>query len=631
MANTALHIIKSYGVGLLLSLFASTSFAKAIIDSDVAQQFNHMNNQSMPLQMAYDSKPISLLVFLHSMKEKKEFIDAINKISSIQIQDLAFMPTVAVIMLSPNINTLNQIATHPAVMQISSNSAGTDELDITAQRLNSTRSDEISSDVDDWWANGYTGQHGVLGLIDDGVDPNHPSLANKTLLVRKEAGSNYTNYLNGVRTAHGTGVACIYASEDSLYPGTAYGTSTIVTGLSGRETAETSSLMLTMSTLDWMLNRATVKPTIINYSMGNGPIACPTCPEWSGLAKVIDYVVNHEKILWVKSAGNAGYIAPTQHIPFASTLTVPGDNYNALTVANMNMFLAQSGGPTHKRTNRELHVISETSSRGPTPFGRRKPDLTAPGHDTRTCAPDPTLYGFNYTSAMDYFNGYRLMGGTSSAAPHVGASVLLIQDTGIKNPMAIKALLINSADTWTDNNMPAGQGLETGHYQIMGSEWNRTYGWGYINMQTAFKQRNNIIEDTLSSSHPVKEYEAMLDIGEKVTLVHERRVGYTLAGKEWRISHLKIEMIDLDTQRLVASDDSAIDTVHQVGNCERPAGQKSCSAQTKPIHALVRISLLSEMIDGSDIEPFALVLNTSKNKSFLSSCLPKKIFGRVGI
>lgn len=95
--------------------------------------------------------------------------------------------------------------------------------------------------------------------------------------------------------------------------------------MAGEETADPASILLTMETLDWMLNRSEVKPTLINYSMGNGrlDLNCPSCPEWSGLAKVIDYVVN-TKILWVKSAGNSGYIEATQHFPYASTLTVPG-------------------------------------------------------------------------------------------------------------------------------------------------------------------------------------------------------------------------------------------------------------------------------------------------------------------
>ncbi len=440
----------------------------------------------------------------------------------------------------------------------------------------------------------------------------HPVLAQKKMVIRKEGGSRYSDYQNGVRTAHGTGVACIYSSTDPQYKGIAYGAKTIVSGLSGEETADLQNIMLTLSTLDWMLKRSGTRPTIINYSIGNGVLSCPNCPEWSGLAKVIDYVVNHEKILWVKSAGNEGYIEPTKQIPFASKLTVPADNYNALTIANMNT-INHNSMVNYKTADREQHSIHVTSSRGPTPFGRRKPDLAAPGFDTRTCAPDPHTYGFNYSVAMDYHEGFRLMGGTSSAAPHVGASALLLQDAGITNPMSIKALLINSADAWTDNGKANPQdGATINHFPVMGSEWNRTYGWGYINMQKAFDQRMDLIEGQVSFENPVQEFQTILDVGEKVTLVHERRVGYFKNSIEWKLSHLGLEIRDLDTQKLIVSDDSPIDTVHQVANCKRPEGQKNCSNETKAIRALIRVKLLNRTIDGSSSEPFALVLRMKK-------------------
>jgi serine protease AprX len=306
--------------------------------------------------------------------------------------------------------------------------------------------------------------------------------------------------------------------------------------------------------------------------------------------------------LWVKSAGNAGYSLPTGSLPFASTLTVPGDNYNALTVANMNT-LVRLDDTTVKTADRTKHLIRETSSRGPTPFGRRKPDLTAPGHDTRTCAPDPQIYDFTYSQAMNYKDGWRLMGGTSSAAPHVGASALLLQDSGIDHPIAIKALLINSADAWTD----AGT-ASLGHKQIVGSHWDRTYGWGYINMDEAFKQRTHLIEGELTTEHPIWEYQTVLNRGQKVTLVHERRVGYTTEGKEWALSHLALEVIDLASQRVLSSDDSPIDTVHQVAYCKQSPDEEQCEDTSKTLKVLVRVKLLNTTIDGSQVEPFALVV-----------------------
>lgn len=592
-------LLKQCWIAFLLTTIHLTVFAQAIIDADVrqvivsAKQFKSLN---------VNQHKISVLIFLHSSAEKELFINEIKQAGNVTIQEMGFMPAVMV-QLPNNRSLFDRLANSSRVAQISLYNPAAAELDKSAQILKLAPS-SLYPDVNNWWAHGFTGKKGILGLIDTGVDEQHPALSGKQFIVRKEQGSDYSNFLNGVKAPHATGVACIYASNNEQYKGIAYDTPTIIHGLAGEETADTSSIMLTMSTLDWMLNRAELTPTIINYSMGNGrlDLNCPACPEWSGLAKVIDYVVNTQKILWVKSAGNAGDITPTYQFPFASTLTVPGDNYNGLTVANMDTFVTEQDTRT-KTVDRTKHRIRNTSSRGPTPFGRRKPDITAPGHDTRTCAPDPGIYGFIYTSAMDYKDGYRLMGGTSSAAPHVGASVLLLQDAGIQHPIAIKALLINSADTWADDNAIIADATHK-----IGSYWNRTYGWGYINMEEAFRQKDSIIESELTPTASVWEYPASLKAGEKVTLVHERRVGYAPDGHEWKLSHLKLELIDGANHTIIDSDTSPIDTVHQVANCKRQSNQLDCINDDKITSVLIRVTLVNKTIEGSHSEPFAIVI-----------------------
>lgn len=579
---------------VFLCLISPLASAKAIINADVfgAIRFSKQANGT----------PLELIVFLNPDANKQLVIEELRAIEGVKVNDLNFIPALAI--QSPkDANGLNQIAEIQGVAHITRYQPARAELDISAQILKLSPS-YAYPDVSNWWANGYTGKKGIIGLIDTGIDFLHPALAKKNIIIRQEEGSGFSEYYNGVKEPHGTGVACIYASNDSKYKGIAFDAPTILSGLSGDENAQTASIMQTMSSLDWMLNRAPKKPTLINYSMGNGRMACTDCPEWSGLAKVMDYVINSKKILWVKSAGNLGYIEPSTTPLFASTLTVPGDNYNGLTIANMDTTVNAEQGVSLKVVQREQHQIRYTSSRGPTPWGRKKPDLTAPGHDTRTCAPDPALYHFDYSPSMDYHNGYRLMGGTSSAAPHVGGAALLLQDAGINDPMAIKALLINSADSWTD------EGTEkTNHHEIMGSLWNRTYGWGYINMEKAFTQRNNIHRAALSLAHPSWEYKTTLQVGDKITLVHERRVGYTKEGREWALSPVSLEIIDLHTNQVIDSDDSPIDTVHQISNCKRHGYQRDCSADTHALEVLVRVKLLGSAIDGSPEEPFVLVTN----------------------
>jgi serine protease AprX len=593
----------------------SPAWSKAIVDLEVASTINTLQFRPSALQK---SLSIPVIIFLHSKKDANSFVADLKKMPVVFIKKFDSIPVVF-LLLPANVDVLNKIANHPMAKQISFLHGGYEELELSQQAI-LLRASKLYPTIDNWWNNGYTGQHGIAGILDSGIAYEHPSLSTKHIIIRQEPGSGYESVKNGVRSAHGTGVACIYAGlGNPIFPndiGISPDVTTIVTGLAGEGDDNKEDIIQTLSSLDWMLNRAGVMPDVINYSFGNGPTNCLSCSDWSGLAKIIDYVVNHYHILLVKSAGNGGYVTHTLTTPYAATMTIPADNYNALTVANIN--------PTTKKNdklllnpNRNDHTIYFTSSRGPTLNGRKKPDLSAPGNDTRTCAPAPEIYDFIYTSAMDYHDGYRLMGGTSSAAPHVGAATLLLHDAGITSPLAKKALLINSADAYTDSDKVGPDDpqypYEGGHYPVMGSEWNRTYGWGYLNMQKAFDERNYIIEDTLTLKNPAKIYDVNLPIGAKITLVHERRVGYS-HGSEWQLSHLRLELIDPRTNHAIKQDDSAIDTVHQLANCQKKLHEQTCSSETKPIHVLVKVTVLSDSIDGADEEPYALASSVAINK-----------------
>src|SRR3990167_7272476 len=450
-------------ITLACVLSASLSWAKAIIDPDVKALISTPRSQILTSEQPSRTTTI---IFLHSEKEADLFIADLEQLDGVVTKKFDSIPAVLVSLpIDPLV--LNTIANHPAAMQISSFHGGHEELEFSEQAI-LLRPSHFYPRISNWWDNGYTGQHSIIGLLDSGV-------------------------------------ACIYAgSGNAVFPndiGIVQGSPTIIAGLAGEGDGNMDDLAQTLSSLDWMLNRAEAKPDVINYSFGNGLSNCSECPDWSGLAKVVDYVVNHNHILWVKSAGNGGYIESTPKAPYAATMTTTADNYNAITVANMNPTTIKDGEVT-LNPDRDLHAIRYTSSRGPTLNGRKKPDISAPGNDTRTCAPDQDLYSFSYTKAMDYHDGYRLMGGTSSAAPHVGAAALLLHDAGISSPMAKKALLINSADAYTDSGKPGPDdpkySYEGGHYPVMGTEWNRSYGWGYLNMQKAYEERDNLIQDKLS-------------------------------------------------------------------------------------------------------------------------------------
>jgi len=584
---------------LYLLLISSYSFAE-VIDQDLKNKFQTIGKKQQTI--------VPVLIFVQSNKHMLPIESLLKKLKGISYKKFQFMPLFAA-RLPISTTLLNQLASTPGISRISSIQPGTEESLLSTQSI-LLRPSAYYPDIHNWWEHGFNGKGQILGILDGGIAVEHPGLAGKEIIVRKEAGSHYDHYLNGVRSAHGTGVSCIYAGIGSSPfdedKGAAFGVSKIVSGFAGdkdSEGNEKNGLDLTISSLDWMLTRAPYKPNIINYSFGNGPVGCENCPEWSGLAQIIDYVVNHYKILWAKSAGNNGWIAPSQKFPFNTQLTIPGDNYNALTVANMNHVVKAQAGEA-ETAERLLHQIRFTSSRGPTRYGRKKPDISAPGHYSRTCAPDENTYPFKYSKSMDYQEGYRLMGGTSSAAPHVGSAVLIFRSAGITEPVAVKALLINSADAWDDLGQPVSNEIK--HHPVEGSLWNPTYGWGYLNMKKAFKQRKNIILSKLSSKNPEQHYTLSLPLGGKVTVVHERRVGYTAKGIPWRLTPLSLEIRDLKSNKLIMKDDSKMDTVHQVANCKRLKNERHCRQDVFAPKVMVIVKLTDTFIDGADAEPFAL-------------------------
>lgn len=399
---------------------------------------------------------------------------------------------------------LDQLARHPDVIKISENSPGEPELD----------SQIISLNVNPFWSDGNDGGVWDVGILDTGVEESHSALSGHTFL------ENYTS--NG---SHGTGIACMYGSTDATLRGLAFGLDKIIVDNAG-------SAATSMAGADWMVNTAADDPEVINYSFGNGTAANSS---WGSMARFVDGVVHNHSVVWVKSAGNAGFGDST-------TLTQPGENYNGITVTNMD----------DKNTNtRSDDVIRTSSSRGPTADGRRKPDIAAPGHNTSTCG---------------LGNTFTTLGGTSSAAPKVGAVALLLQDSGHSFPISMKATMINTADSWDD----ADTETTTDDGQVSGKEWNRTYGWGYLDAWHAEFHKADYFIDTITSSGTTNDHKFYVGqgwVGDKATLVWERDVSYNDddAPTEFsNLSDLNMRLYDEQDQALEDYDFASKDNVHQV-------------------------------------------------------------------
>ncbi len=402
---------------------------------------------------------------------------------------------------------------------------------------------QVSSLGANWfWSAGYDGGVWDVGVLDGGVLETHAALSGHTF---------YENYAS--HDSHGTGVACMYASTNATYRGLAFGLNAILVDNAGNTSTS-------MTGADWMVRSAGDDPEVINYSWGNGDA---TGDDWHAFSRFVDALVFDYSTSWAKSAGNQGF--------GTNTMTVPANNFNGLTVANMN---------DANTVSRADDVITASSSRGPTVLSRKKPDISAPGNNTMTC---------------NASGGYSNLGGTSSAAPKVGAGTLLLTDSGNWDPKAIKAVLINTADSWEDNNTEttADDGPKTG------KEWNKTYGWGYLDLWHANFHRDDYFIGSVKpkgQAGSYKLYKGQAYNGDKATLVWERDVDYNNAATPTSfraLSDLDLKLYNETNNAQVDSDVSIRDNVHQV-------------AANASMPAVVKVYAYSSSFDGAASEPFAL-------------------------
>ncbi len=427
---------------------------------------------------------------------------------------------------------LERLADSPDVIRVDKNAPGEPELDQHVYSLG----------VDAFWDAGYDGGIWDVGILDNGVEETHDALSSHTFL------ENYSPDGD-----HGTAMACIYASTDSTYRGLAYGLDKILVDNAGD--AATS-----MAGADWMVRFAADDPEVINYSWGNGLAATTS---WGSLARFVDGIVNNHNLVWVKSAGNNGYNATT-------TLTQPGENYNGMTVANMD------DANTLTRSDDRIHA---SSSRGPTYDNRKKPDISAPGQNTYTCVTG---------------NGWADFGSTSYAAPKVGAISLLLRDAGHYHPISMKATMINTADSWEDN----GTETITDDGPVTGKEWNRTYGWGYLDGWHAEFHKDDYFVDTIGQSGASNDYKLYVGqgwVGDKATIVWEREVDYNNASTPTSYSNLSdinLRLYDEASHDLEDTDFSARDNVHQVA--VETAGRKVIKVYAWSSSQSERVALATE-------------------------------------
>ncbi len=220
--------------------------------------------------------------------------------------------------------------------------------------------------------------------------------------------------------------------------------------------------------------------------------------------------------------------------------------------------------------------VADFSSRGPTPAGRKKPDLAA-------VAVSPVANSFWRSE----HHIWRFETGTSYAAPQAAAAATLLAGSGITDPLAQKAILIDSARP-ARATPSAPMGTQT--------TWQPDWGWGELDLADALNERTNFYTDGVPGNG-VRFYAATVQPGDRATLVWNRRVTSCLiAGcitpKASALTNLDLEVLDAASGARGALSASDKDNVEQV---RAPAAG--------PVVYKVRAS---SGVDGLAAEPYAI-------------------------
>jgi serine protease AprX len=253
--------------------------------------------------------------------------------------------------------------------------------------------------ADKVWGVEVTGKEIDVAVLDTGIHDEHPALR-----VEKEI--DYTGEGTDDLHGHGTHVAGIIASIDSVYRGVAYDADLFNVKVLNKYGSGYGSDII--SGIEWAIENGA---EVISMSFG---AEIDPCDGTDAISQAVDNAVS-QGVVAVVAAGNAG--------PESGTITSPGCSEKAITVGAVD----------------DSDNIASFSSRGPTDDGRVKPDLVAPGVLITSTWKD---------------NSFVSLSGTSMSTPHVsGVAALLLEADSSLGPSDIKEILKSSAlDLGLDEN-----------------------------------------------------------------------------------------------------------------------------------------------------------------------------------
>ncbi len=264
----------------------------------------------------------------------------------------------------------------------------------------------------------YSGKGVTVAVLDSGIYP-HIDYADRII-----------GFFDGIRRktkpyddqGHGTHIAGIIGGDGrasgGTYKGMAPGCNLVALKvLDGKGNGEAEYVVEAIHRLLENKNRYRVR--ILNLSVGTLPEA--GTEEKTSLVKAAEEAWD-AGIVVVAAAGNNG--------PKPMSITTPGISRKVITV----------GSSERDKTDKRGEILEGASSRGPTPFCIRKPEILAPGKGIISC--------------RNAKNGYVSKTGTSMATAVVsGAIALLLEKYPYLSPAEVKLALYHSAvDLGWDKN-----------------------------------------------------------------------------------------------------------------------------------------------------------------------------------
>jgi hypothetical protein len=415
-----------------------------------------------------------------------------------------------------------------------------------------------------WWTAGYSGGRGAqdrsmvdLAIVSDKIEEEHPAFMGVHFQRPADApvGTSCGQWVNGCE--HGTEVASMAISRGAGSASAGAAKKGVTPGLTSVLDAHASGLT---DDIAWALGVGSFglagadDPAEV-LSNSHGSVARG---DDSAALQGADKIIATYGALIAYPAGNEG----------------PARSVNEDCIAYNTLCM---GGFTHRGTvDPSDDVVEDFSSRGPTPGGRKKPDLVA-------------VSTSEFANAHWIRDGRLWSGGsgTSLAAPQGAAGAALLAGAGIGAPIAQKAVLINSARQ--GRATPASpMGTQTG--------WQADWGWGALDLEAALREKNHLYMREVAGGD-AHFYRANVQAPkDRATLVWNRRaLGCLEPGCDTTaltLSNLELEQLDPATGAVEARSASAVDNVEQV----RSPGTGEVIYKVKA----------ASTVDGLPGEPYAL-------------------------